>query len=202
MIRTGIGVLAAAALGLAAVPAGTVEPASAQQKTVKIGFISTFSGPTAAIGNDMRNSFELGARSSRPQDRRPAGRGHLRGRSAQARSRRAEDPEADRVRQGRLHRRLYLVERAAGLAQAARRFEDHDGRRPMPAPSQLAGELCSPYVFSTSWQNDQTPGRDGPLHEPEGRQVGLPDRSRTTPPARTCWPACKITFKGRSSARN
>src|SRR5207302_6773796 len=24
-------------------------------------------------------------------------------------------------------------------------------------PSQLAGERCSPYVFSTSWQNDQTP---------------------------------------------
>ena len=24
-------------------------------------------------------------------------------------------------------------------------------------PSQVAGELCSPYVFSTSWQNDQTP---------------------------------------------
>src|SRR3954465_1880082 len=34
-------------------------PAPAQQKTVKIGFISTFSGPTAVIGNDMRNSFEL-----------------------------------------------------------------------------------------------------------------------------------------------
>src|SRR5215469_9635111 len=27
--------------------------------TIKIGFISTFSGPTAVIGNDMRNSFEL-----------------------------------------------------------------------------------------------------------------------------------------------
>jgi branched-chain amino acid transport system substrate-binding protein len=24
-------------------------------------------------------------------------------------------------------------------------------------PSQVAGELCSPYVFSTSWNNDQTP---------------------------------------------
>ena len=24
-------------------------------------------------------------------------------------------------------------------------------------PSQIAGELCSPYVFSTSWNNDQTP---------------------------------------------
>src|SRR6185437_926776 len=34
-------------------------PAAAQQKTVKIGFVSTFSGPVAAIGNDMRNSFEL-----------------------------------------------------------------------------------------------------------------------------------------------
>src|SRR5581483_4366321 len=33
-------------------------PALPQQKTVKIGSISTFSGPVAAIGNDMRNSFE------------------------------------------------------------------------------------------------------------------------------------------------
>ncbi len=34
-------------------------PAMAQSKSVKIGFVSTFSGPTAVIGNDMRNSFEL-----------------------------------------------------------------------------------------------------------------------------------------------
>ena len=34
-------------------------PAMAQQKSVKIGFVSTFSGPVAVIGNDMRNSFEL-----------------------------------------------------------------------------------------------------------------------------------------------
>jgi branched-chain amino acid transport system substrate-binding protein len=33
--------------------------ALAQQKSIKIGFVSTFSGPTAVIGNDMRNSFEL-----------------------------------------------------------------------------------------------------------------------------------------------
>src|SRR6266516_5763831 len=42
-----------AALALAAGPA-------AAQNAVKIGFVSTFSGPTAVIGNDMRNSFELG----------------------------------------------------------------------------------------------------------------------------------------------
>src|SRR6202171_2036704 len=34
-------------------------PAAAQGKSVKIGFVSTFSGPTAVIGNDMHNSFEL-----------------------------------------------------------------------------------------------------------------------------------------------
>jgi len=34
-------------------------PAAAQQKSVKIGFVSTFSGPTAVIGNNMRDSFEL-----------------------------------------------------------------------------------------------------------------------------------------------
>src|SRR5271170_332624 len=34
------------------------QPAAAAD-TIKIGFVSTFSGPTAVIGNDMRNSFEL-----------------------------------------------------------------------------------------------------------------------------------------------
>src|ERR1700737_1168815 len=43
---------AVAALALAAGPAMAQSP-------IKIGFVSTFSGPTAVIGNDMRNSFEL-----------------------------------------------------------------------------------------------------------------------------------------------
>src|SRR5258707_15785961 len=34
-------------------------PALAKEKGMKIAFISTFSGPPAVIGNDMRNSFEL-----------------------------------------------------------------------------------------------------------------------------------------------
>ena len=45
-------------MGTAAVLA-LAAPAAAQQ-SVKIGFVSTFTGPPAAIGNDMRNSFELG----------------------------------------------------------------------------------------------------------------------------------------------
>src|ERR1700693_5433071 len=46
--------LGTAAVALLAVPAMT------QQKTIKIGFVSSFSGPVAVIGNDMRNAFELG----------------------------------------------------------------------------------------------------------------------------------------------
>src|SRR5881392_1392833 len=44
--------LSAALLALSVVAANA-------QKPIKIGFVSTFSGPTAVIGNDMRNSFEL-----------------------------------------------------------------------------------------------------------------------------------------------
>ena len=42
----------AALLALAATP-------GAAQESAKIGFVSTFSGPAAAIGNDMRDGFEL-----------------------------------------------------------------------------------------------------------------------------------------------
>src|SRR5262249_61267669 len=46
-------------LGTVALIALATAPAMAQQ-SIKIGFISTFSGPVAAIGADMRNAFELG----------------------------------------------------------------------------------------------------------------------------------------------
>src|SRR6202035_2454997 len=57
MIRSWI--LGTTALALAAGPV-SIQHAMAQQKNIKIGFISSFSGSTAAIGNDMRNSFEIG----------------------------------------------------------------------------------------------------------------------------------------------
>ena len=52
MKRTAFWLAGVTALALAAQPALAAD-------TIKIGFVSTFSGPTAAIGNDMRNSFEL-----------------------------------------------------------------------------------------------------------------------------------------------
>jgi branched-chain amino acid transport system substrate-binding protein len=40
---------------LAFAPSG----ATAQQREVKIGFMTTFSGASAAVGKDMRDAFEL-----------------------------------------------------------------------------------------------------------------------------------------------
>jgi branched-chain amino acid transport system substrate-binding protein len=45
-------------VGLAALLALTAAPVAAQD-SAKIGFVATFSGPAAAIGNDMRDAFEL-----------------------------------------------------------------------------------------------------------------------------------------------
>ena len=65
----------------------------------------------------------------------------------QARSRRAEDPEADRVRQGRFRRRLHLVERDARFAQADGRFQDLHDQSPMRVrrswPASSARPTCS-----------------------------------------------------------
>src|SRR5437879_10190599 len=46
-------------LATTALAALAAAPAPAQQRSIKIGFVSTFSGPTAVIGNGMRNSVEL-----------------------------------------------------------------------------------------------------------------------------------------------
>lgn len=119
-----------------------VAPAAAQQKSVKVGFVSTFSGPTAVIGNDMRNAFELALDHmgrkmggipveviyEDDQQKPEVGK---------------QKTEADRIRQGRLHRRLHLVERAARLGQADRRFQDLPGDRQC---RRVAG--CGRAVFA------------------------------------------------------
>jgi branched-chain amino acid transport system substrate-binding protein len=46
-----------AAILAAATAAAVAAPAA---DSVKIGFVGTFSGPAAAIGNDMRDGFSLG----------------------------------------------------------------------------------------------------------------------------------------------
>ena len=56
-------------LGATALAVVMTAPATAQQRAAKIGFVSTFSGPTAVIGNDPSGSSES---PKAPAGRRPA----------------------------------------------------------------------------------------------------------------------------------
>src|SRR6187401_520558 len=138
------------ALALAAVPA------TAQQKTVKIGFVSTFSGPVAAIGNDMRNSFELAL------DHHGRKLGGLPVEviyeddqlkpevGVQKTQKLIESDKVDFV-VGYIWSNVLLASLKPIVDSKTFLVITNAGA------SQVAGELCSPYVFSTSWNNDQTP---------------------------------------------
>jgi branched-chain amino acid transport system substrate-binding protein len=130
--------------------------AMAQQKTVKIGFISTFSGPTATIGNDMRNAFELGL------DHHGRKIGGLAVEVIHEDDQQKPEVgvqktqkliESDKVNfvVGYIWSNVLLASLKPLVDSKTMTVVANAG------PSQLAGELCSPYVFSTSWQNDQTP---------------------------------------------
>jgi branched-chain amino acid transport system substrate-binding protein len=142
-------------MGTAALAALSTAPAAAQQ-SVKIGFISTFSGPTAVIGNDMRNSFELALdhlgrkMGSKPveviyeddQQKPEVG--------VQKSQKLVESDKVDFVI-GYIWSNVLLASLKPVVDSQTFLISANAG------PSQIAGEQCSPYFFSTSWQNDQTP---------------------------------------------
>src|SRR6202522_1951805 len=152
MFKTGVA--AAIALGLA------TGSAFAQGKTVKIGFISTFSGPTAVIGNEMRNAFELALDhlgrklGGKPveviyeddQQKPDVGK--------QKTEKLVQSDHVDFIA-GYIWSNVLLASLKTAVDSQTFLISAHAGA------SQLAGELCSPYVFSTSWQNDQTPAAMG-----------------------------------------
>jgi branched-chain amino acid transport system substrate-binding protein len=124
--------------------------------SIKIGFVSTFSGPTAVIGNDMRNSFELALdhmgrkMNGLPveviyeddQQKPDVGK--------QKTEKLVQSDKVDFIA-GYIWSNVLLASLKTAVDSQTFLISANAG------PSQLAGELCSPYVFSTSWQNDQTP---------------------------------------------
>lgn len=143
-------IAAGAALALAA------GPVLAQDKPIKIGFISTFSGPTAVIGNDMRNAFELALDH---MGRKIGGRAveviyeddmQKPDIGKQKTEKLIESDKVDFI-VGYIWSNVLLASLKPIVDSKTMTVVANAG------PSQLAGELCSPYVFSTSWQNDQTP---------------------------------------------
>ena len=131
-------------------------PAMAQQKSVKIGFVSTFSGPVAVIGNNMRNSFELALdHMGRKMGGLPVeviyeDDGFKPEVGKQKTQKLIESDHVDFI-VGYIWSNVMLASLKPAVDSKTFIISANAG------PSQIAGELCSPYFFSTSWQNDQTP---------------------------------------------
>jgi branched-chain amino acid transport system substrate-binding protein len=154
------------------IAAGTVlalaaGPATAQDKTVKIGFVSTFSGPVAAIGNDMKNSFELAL------DQHGRKLGGLPVEVIYADDQLKPEVGVQKTQEliesnhvdfmvGYIWSNVMLASLKPLVDSKTMTVITNAGASP------LAGELCSPYVFSTSWQNDQTPAAVGQYMNQKG----------------------------------
>jgi branched-chain amino acid transport system substrate-binding protein len=138
------------AAGVAALMA--CSPALASDK-VKIGFVSTLSGPSAALGVDIRDAFMLAIKLNG---------GKLGG--AQAEVEIIDDqfkPDVGKQAFERLVKRdkvdfmtgvVFSNIMLAGLPEAVNSKTFY--LSPNAAPSPVAGKECSPYFFAVSWPND------------------------------------------------
>jgi branched-chain amino acid transport system substrate-binding protein len=145
---------------LAGAVALTLASAAQAGDTIKIGFVSTFSGPTAVIGNDMRNSFELALdhlgrkMGGKPVEVIYEDDGQKPDVGKQKTEKLVQSDKVDFIA-GYIWSNVLLASLKTAVDSQTILISANAG------PSQLAGELCSPYVFSTSWQNDQTPAAMG-----------------------------------------
>jgi branched-chain amino acid transport system substrate-binding protein len=145
-----------AGCAVAALVAVATAPTAAQQKTIKIGFVSTFSGPVAAIGNDMRNSFELGLDH---HGRKIGGLpveviyedDQLKPEVGVQKTQKLIESDKVDFLVGYIWSNVALASLKPIVDSKTFTLITNAGA------SQIAGELCSPYVFTTSWNNDQTP---------------------------------------------
>ena len=156
--------LRAIRMTLLAAAAGVAMAAAAQStEPVKIGLLSTLSGPGAGLGVDIRDGFQLAVKLAGNK---------LGGRPAEVII--ADDqgsPDVGRQTADRLIKRdkvdfmTGVVFSNVMLAVGAPTFASKTFYVSANAgPSQYAGEQCNPFFFSASWQNDN-------LHEAVGQVV-------------------------------
>src|SRR3981189_3720851 len=158
-MRTAFGLARATVLALAS-------PAKAAD-SIKIGFVSPCRGPTAVIGNDMRNSFELALdhlgrkMGGKPVEVIYEDDGQKPDVGKQKTEKLIQSDKVDFIA-GYIWSNVLLASLKTAVDSQTFLISANAG------PSQLAGELCSPYVFSTSWQNDQTPQAMGQYMNQKG----------------------------------
>src|SRR6516164_2782566 len=130
--------------------------ALAQQREVKIGFVASFSGPLAAVGNDMRDAFELALDYL---NRKMAGLSvqviyeddGLKPEVGKQKTDRLIESEQVNFLTGYIASNVLLASLKSAVDASTFLIGANAG------PSQIAGELCSPWFFSSSWQGDQVP---------------------------------------------
>ncbi len=163
-MRKPIRVLTAA---LVAVALGSVTPVSAQQKKIKIGFISTMSGPGGVIGEAMKNSVELALDHL----------GHKMGGvpveviygddqfkpdvGLQVVNEMLKKDQVDIV-SGIIWSHVMLAVMPVVTEAGKLMIGTNAGASP------LAGKQCNERYFSTSWNNDQTPEAMGKYLQDNG----------------------------------
>jgi len=144
-----------AGLALAVTPF-VADPAAAQAKKIKIGFVTTLSGPNAAYGKDQKNSFELAL------DHMGRKMGGIPVEVVYEDD--EQKPEVGKQKTEKLLQRD-KVDFIAGYIWSNVLLASYkpvvDNKTFLisanAGPSQLAGTQCSPYFFAASWANEQNP---------------------------------------------
>ncbi len=155
-----------ALIGLSAAVLLAASPALAAN-SVKIGFINTFSGPNASLGNDMRDAFELAL------DNLGRKMGGLPVEVIYEDD--TQKPDIGKQKTEKLiqsdHVNFLTGYNWSNVLLASLKPAIDSETFLISAnagPSQIAGELCTPWFFSTSWQNDQTPSAVGAVMSQNG----------------------------------
>ena len=138
---------------LAGIVAASLAWGSHAADRIKVGFISTLSGPSAALGVDIRDGFQLAVKLNG---------GKLGGLPAEVLL--GDDqfkPEVGRqlaeknVKLDKVNFLTGMVFSNIMLASVPVAFENKTIYvSPNAAPSPLAGKQCNPYLFVASWPND------------------------------------------------
>ncbi|TAL77689.1 MAG: ABC transporter substrate-binding protein [Burkholderiaceae bacterium] len=130
-------------------------PASAQSKDqVRIGLITTLSGPTGAQGQNIRDGFDLamdeaGGKLGGFDTEVLVNDVQLRPDLALQMVNKLIEQDKIQILTGTIYSNVALAV-VKSAVQAKVFFIS-----PNAGPAQMAGKGCSPYFFNTSWQNDQ-----------------------------------------------
>ena len=143
-------------------------PVSAQQK-VKIGFITTLSGPQGVIGNDMRQSVEmaldhLGRKVGGLEVEMIYGDDQVKPDVGKQVAEEMLKKHQVNFVAGIIWSNVMLAVAPTVTGAGTFMISTNAG------PNQLAGSECNELYFSTSWQNDQTPEAMGKYMQDAGIQ--------------------------------